>query len=110
MAGGTWNSQNKTRAGIYIRFRSVGTQGLTIGDRGKVAICEPMSWGPVGRVTAVEAGSDFTGVCGYDATSPQALFLRQIFLGSNRTSGPKMVYLYRPTATGSAQALSLIHI
>lgn len=101
---GTWTSQNKVRPGVYIRFSSTQGLGLTVGERGVVAICEPMSWGPVGQVMTVSAGADTTPFCGYPITDPNALFLQQIFLGTNRTSSPTTVLLYRPTATSSAQA------
>lgn len=104
MPGGTWTSQNKVRPGVYIRFTSTQGLGLTVGERGVVAICEPMSWGPVGTVQTVEAGADTTPFCGYDITSPNARFLQQIFLGTNRTAGASKVLLYRPSATSSAQA------
>lgn len=104
MPGGTWTSQNKVRPGVYIRFTSSQGLGLTVGDRGTVAICEPMSWGPVAQVMTVEAGADTTPFCGYDVTSPNAMFLQQIFLGTNRAAAPNTVYLYRPTASSSAQA------
>lgn len=104
MPGGTWTSQNKVRPGVYIRFTSTQGLGLTVGERGVVAICEPMSWGPVGSVQTVEAGADTTPFCGYDITSPNARFLQQIFLGTNRTAGASKVLLYRPSASGSAQA------
>lgn len=104
MPGGTWTSQNKVRPGVYTRFTSTRGLGLTVSDRGTVAICEPMSWGPVGVVQTVEAGANTTPFCGYDITSPNALFLQQIFLGTNRTAGANTVLLYRPTASGSAQA------
>lgn len=104
MPGGTWTSQNKVRPGVYIRFTSTRGLGLTVGERGTVAICEPMSWGPVGTVQTVEAGADTTPFCGYDITSPEAMFLQQIFLGTNRTDGANTVLLYRPTASGSAKA------
>ena len=104
MAGGTWTSQNKVRPGVYIRFTSSRGLGITVGERGTVTICEPMSWGPVGQVMTVEAGADMTPFCGYDITAPQAQFLNEIFKGSNRTAAPNTLLLYRPTATGSAQA------
>lgn len=104
MPGGTWTSQNKVRPGVYIRFTSTRGLGLTVSDRGTVAICEPMSWGPVGVVQTVEAGANTTPFCGYDITSPNARFLEQIFLGTNRTAGANTVLLYRPTASGSAKA------
>lgn len=101
---GTWTSQNKVLPGVYIRFTSNQGLGLTVGERGTVTICEPMSWGPVGQVMTVESGADTTPFCGYDITSPNAMFLQQIFLGTNRTNGANTVLLYRPTASGSAQA------
>ena len=104
MAGGTWTSQNKVCPGVYIRFTSSRGLGITVGERGTVTICEPMSWGPVGQVMTVEAGADMTPFCGYDITAPQAQFLNEIFKGSNRTPAPNTLLLYRPTASGSAQA------
>ncbi len=104
MAGGTWTSQNKVRPGVYIRFRSTAGLGLTVGDRGTVTICEPMSWGPVAQVMEIEAGADVTPYTGYDITAPQNLFLREIFKGSSRTAAPNKVLLYRPTASSSAKA------
>lgn len=101
---GTWTSQNKVLPGVYIRFTSNQGLGLTVGERGTVTICEPMSWGPVGQVMTVESGANTTPFCGYDITSPNAMFLQQIFLGTNRTNGANTVLLYRPTASGSAQA------
>ena len=104
MGSGTWTSQNKVLPGVYIRFTSSQGLGLAVGDRGTVAICEPMSWGPVAQVMTVEAGANTVPFCGYDITSPNAMFLQQIFLGTNRTPAPNTVLLYRPTATSSAQA------
>lgn len=101
---GTWTSQNKVRPGVYIRFTSNQGLGLTAGERGVVAICEPMSWGPVGQVMTVAAGADTTPFCGYPITDPNAMFLQQIFLGTNRTNGPSTVLLYRPSASSSEQA------
>ena len=108
MAGGTWTTQNKVLPGVYIRFQSSGGLNLTVGERGTVAICEPMSWGPVGQIMTVEAGADTTPFCGYDITQPQAQFLQQIFLGTNVTNPPTKVLLYRPSATSSSQATATL--
>ena len=108
MAGGTLTTQNKVRPGVYIRFKSGTGLGLTVGDRGVVAICEPMSWGPVGQVMTVDNGADTTPYCGYPITDPGAMFLREIFKGTNRTSAPRQVLLYRPSATSSSQASAKI--
>ena len=108
MAGGTWSTQNKVLPGVYIRFQSTSGANLTVGERGTVAICEPMSWGPVGQVMTVEAGADTTPYCGYDITNPKAMFLREIFKGTNVTGAPTKALLYRPSADSSAQATASI--
>ena len=108
MAGGTWTTQNKVRPGVYIRFKSGTGLGLTVGDRGVVAICEPMSWGPVGQVMTVDNGADTTPYCGYPITDPGAMFLREIFKGTNRTAAPQQVLLYRPAADSARAATGTI--
>ena len=107
MAGGTWSSQNKVRPGVYIRFRSEAAGGLTPGDRGVAAICKPLSWGPVGEMMEVESGADMTPFTGYGITDGRNLFLREIFKGTDRTSGPRTVLLYR-AAAGAAAAQAAI--
>lgn len=104
MAGGTWTKQDKVRPGVYINFTSESQRGLSIGSRGVVAICEPMSWGPVGKVMEVEAGADTTPFCGYPIYTAQARFLQEIFKGSDRTDGATKVLLYRPAASSAVQA------
>lgn len=104
MAGGTFETQNKVRAGVYIRFRSVPSTEFSVGERGVVAICEPLSWGPVAAVTRIDANADLTKITGYPLSDSHNRFLQEMFKGTNRTSGPKSVLLYRPTATGSAAA------
>lgn len=108
MAGGTWTTQIKVLPGVYIRFKSAAALGLTVGERGIVTICEPMSWGPVAQVTEITPDMDLTPITGYDITAPENLFIRQIFLGTDRTNPPTKLLLYRPTASGSAQATATI--
>lgn len=104
MPGGIWTSQNKVLPGVYIRFKTGTALGLTVGERGVVTICEPMSWGPVAQVTPVTLTTDVTPITGYDITAPQNRFLQEMFKGTNRTSAPTTILLYRPTASGSARA------
>lgn len=108
MAGGNWSAQNKIRPGVYINFDSATQLGLTVGMRGTVAICEPMSWGAVGEVVEVKAGVDTTPYCGYPIYEKPALFLNEIFKGSNRTAAPTKVLLYRPEASGSKEATATV--
>lgn len=108
MAGGTFDTQNKVLPGVYIRFRSNSGLGLNVGQRGVAAICEPMSWGAVGKVVEIESGADTTPYCGYAFNTPQARFLHEIFKGTDRTPGANKVLLYRPSATGAVQAAATI--
>ena len=93
MAGGTWSAPNKVRPGVYVNFRSEGGQSVPLGARGTVAIAKALSWGPVGQVTPIYAG-EHTG----------ALWLREMFKGTNVTSGPQKVLLYRLKTQGAAAA------
>lgn len=108
MAGGTWTSQNKKQPGVYINVKSSMAQAVSVGDRGVVAICEPLSWGPEGEIMTINVGDDFAPYIGYDSTNSKALFLREIFKGSGHTRGPVKVMLYRPGAAGAAKATAAI--
>ena len=108
MAGGTWSTQNKTRPGVYIRFKSAEASSFNAGERGVVTICEPLSWGPTGQVMEIAAGTATTPFTGYPLAAPQNRFLAEIFKGSGRTNGPNKVLLYRPTASGAVQASATI--
>ena len=104
MAGGTWTAQNKVRPGIYINFKTGTAPAAAPGTRGTVAIAKALSWGPVGQVMTVNAGDDLTPYVGYAITEPQALFLREMFKGTNTTGGPTKVLLYRLATDGAASA------
>lgn len=108
MAGGNWTAQNKVRPGVYIRFQTAAATGLTAGDRGIVAICEPLSWGPVGEVNQVTLNSDIMALTGYDITASENKFLAEMFKGTNRTAGPVTVLLYRPAGADQAKAAATI--
>lgn len=106
MAGGTWTTQNKVRPGVYIRFGAGTGFGLTIGERGIVAICEALTWGAENTVMSIDAGMDTTAILGYPITSIP--FLREMFKGTNRTNAPKKVLLYRKPATGAVKATKAV--
>lgn len=108
MAGGTWVTQNKVRPGVYIKFASNQEMNLSVGTRGVVTICEPLSWGPVAQVTEITPYSDTTPYTGYPLYDAHNLFLQQIFAGSNRTNGPQSVLLYRPAASNAQEASATV--
>lgn len=108
MAGGTWNSQNKVRPGVYINVKSSPTAAQSVGDRGIVALCEPLHWGPDQEMMEINTGEDLTGYIGYDLMAKETLFLREIWKGSASTAPPVKVYLYRASGTGAKKAAATI--
>lgn len=113
MAGGNWTSQNKILPGVYINFKSAPEEASNVGERGVVAICEPLSWGPVGTVQEISAQTLLTPggalpYIGYDITDSKAIFLREMLKGTDRTSAPSTILLYRPSASSSAEATAAI--
>lgn len=108
MAGGTWTSQNKVLPGVYINVKSQGSITPNVGERGVVAIAEPLSWGPTNVVQTIIPGEDLTPYIGYDITQPQAMFLREMMKGSDTTAGPSTILLYRPLGTSGVQSTATI--
>lgn len=109
MAGGTWTSQNKVRPGVYIRFASGEDYRMTVGERGTVAIYNPVFWGPEGKVFEVTPEMDTTALLG--APISQIFFLREMFKGSNRTDPPKKVLLYRAiSGVNAAKVIGNLHV
>lgn len=108
MAGGFWTSQNKILPGVYINTKSAGISPASIGSRGIVAICEGLNWGETGVIKEVAPGVSMYPFIGYDITSPNALFIREIFKGSDVTAPPIKLLLYRPAGTGGAAASATI--
>ncbi len=104
MAGGTWTSQNKVIPGVYINTRSRGNLSSGAGEKGTVAMAEPLSWGPAGIVQAITPGEDLRPYIGYGITDKKAMFLREMMKGSDTTPGPSRILLYRPAGTGGAKA------
>ena len=104
MAGGNFSMQNKTRPGVYIRFQTASATSLTAGERGTVAICEPLSWGPIGAITEVDLTSDIMALTGYDITAAENRWLSEMYKGTSRTAGPSKVLLYRPAGASQAKA------
>lgn len=49
-AGGTWTVQNKKRPGAYINFIAVPSPTGSLGTRGIMTCCLPMTWGPENEV------------------------------------------------------------
>jgi len=104
MAGGTWKGQNKKQPGVYINVRSNMRPGSKVGSRGIAAICEPLSWGPEKQIMTITQDDDYIPFIGYSNDNPKALFLREIFKGSDRTASPEKVLLYRANGKDAQKA------
>lgn len=104
MAGGTWEFQNKIQPGIYINFKGSPTTLVSVGTRGVVAIPKQLDWGSTDDIIEIWSTSDVMSKLGYDITSPEMLWIREIFRGSNRTSGAAAILIGRLETTGGAAA------
>ena len=104
MAGGTFLSYNKTLPGVYINVKSQPTVTANIGTGGTVAMAKNLSWGEQGTVIEIIPGEDTTEKVGYPITAPEAQFLLEMMRGSDVTSAPTKILLYRYTGTGGAAA------
>ncbi len=107
-AGGTWSTQNKVRPGVYIRFRSKEAVRLTVGQRGTVALCVPLTWGPVNQVQELDSTVNFATFTGYDISDKENILFQQLLKGTNRTAAPTRMLLYRPEGKGAAKASAAI--
>ena len=108
MAGGTWTSQNKVQPGVFINTKSRGNLPTNMGEKGIVAIAKPLSWGPSGVIQEIVPGEDLRPYMGYDETNEKSLFLNEMMKGSDTTSGPVKILLYRPAGTGGVKAAATI--
>lgn len=108
MTGGNWTSQNKVLPGVYINTKSRNGVTTNIGEKGIVAIAEPLDWGRSGEIMEIIPGEDLTPYIGHDITSEAARFLREMMKGSDVTAGPSKILLYRPAGTSGVKASATI--
>ena len=110
MAGGIWTSQNKTIPGVYINVKSQPSVTANVGDKGIVAIAKSLSWGPVGEIMEITPGTDVTPYIGYDISTSQAQFLREMMKGTDVTSGPMKILLWRAEGSGGVKAFDATRV
>lgn len=108
MAGGIWTSQNKVLPGAYINVKSRESVSISVGERGTVAIAKALSWGPSGEIMEITPGEALEPYIGYDITNENALFLREMMKGTDVTSGPNKILLYRLRGASGAEATATI--
>lgn len=84
MAGGTFVTRNKVRAGAYINFVSEYSPLGTVSDRGVVLLPMAVPFGPVGEAVAIEGNTDVRKVFGLSSLSPELLLLREAAKRANK--------------------------
>lgn len=77
MAGGTFLTTNKVRAGVYINFRTNDTNGASVGERGTAALPMELSFGPAGQLIPVDRDTNVKELFGFDSASEELLLLRE---------------------------------
>ena len=80
LGGGTWTSQNKVLPGIYINFVSLTRNGLSIADRGYVALPLATNWGAdITTIKIEDFEKDALKLTGYLYSDDNNKPLREIF-------------------------------
>ncbi|MCY9527695.1 phage tail sheath subtilisin-like domain-containing protein, partial [Paenibacillus larvae] len=97
MAGGTWESQNKVRPGVYINTASERKSMTAVRDRGTIALPLTLCWGQAKEVLTIHVGDDIKELLGYDITAPEMLLVKEAFKRA------KTVKLYRLAEGTKAQ-------
>jgi len=104
LGGGTFTSQNKTLPGSYINFVSAAKASAVLGERGKVAIALPLTWGAddaIFELTADTFVKDSLKLLGFAYDSEEAKGLRDVFKNAS------VVYCYK-LMNGGAKASNAI--
>lgn len=101
MAGGTWIDQNKVLPGVYINYSSAPSTLATMGERGVVCIGKKLNWGEEDKVIVINDPSECFDKLGYDQMDDHMIWLRQLLLGTNRTSGASKVLVWRLGCDGA---------
>lgn len=104
MAGGTWIDQNKVLPGVYINYSSAPSTLATMGERGVVCIPKALNWGEFDKVITINDPSECFDKLGYDQMNDHMIWLRQLLIGTNRTSGASKVLVWRLKDTGGGAA------
>lgn len=103
--GGSWDgNENKIIPGVYQRYSSNAGTTMQPSTRGIVTIPLALSWGPVGEVQTIDAGADLTPYTGYASTDARNRWATEMLKGTNRTSAPYRILLYRLSGTGGEEA------
>lgn len=108
MAGGTFINYDKILPGVYIRYQTKPDLSASVGARGIVAIGKDLGWGEMDKFIEIKDLTKLNSLTGFDITSDDALFIREMTKGSDLTAGASKILLYRLGATGASKATKTI--
>ncbi len=100
MAGGTFLTTNKVRAGAYINFRTNDTSGATVGERGTAALPLDIPFGPAGQLLTVDKDTNVKELFGFDSGSSELLLLRECAKRANNVLVYRLKDGVKATGTG----------
>ena len=104
MAGGTYNDYNKTLPGVYIRYKTKPDLSAKVGERGIVAIAKQLHFGKENDFIVIEDLTKLNSLVGFDITSDDALFIRELTRGTDLTGGASKILLWKLKEDGNAAA------
>lgn len=104
MAGGIYTNYNKTLPGVYIRYKTKPDLSAAVGERGIVAIAKQLKSGEFGKFIEISDLAKLKDLAGFDITSDDALFIRELTRGTNLTSGASKILLWRLEEQNSQKA------
>ena len=106
--GGDWTEENKKIPGVYIHYETRPQSLNSVGARGICAIAKSLNWGKNNEIITIEDLTSLEELIGYDINSSQALFIREMFKGTDLTDGASKILLYRLRGIGEAKATGSI--
>lgn len=104
MAGGVYTDYNKTLPGVYIRYKTKPDLSANVGERGTVAIAKQLKSGEFGKFIEISDLTKLKDLVGFDITSDDAMFIREMTRGSNLTNGASKILLWRLEEQNSQKA------
>ena len=104
MAGGKFTDYNKTLPGVYIRYKTKPDLSASVGERGTVAIAKQLKSGEFGKFIEISDLTKLKDLVGFDISSDDALFIREMTRGSNLTNGASKILLWRLEEQNSQKA------
>lgn len=104
MAGGQYTDYTKTLPGLYLRYKTKPDLTTTVGERGTVAIAKQLKFGTEGAFIEISDLNKLQELAGFDISSEDARFIREMMRGTESTKGASKILLWRLEEQNSKKA------